>query len=868
MDLLEREQQLFALAQYAAELTRGSGRLVLVSGEAGVGKSSLVEAAQAELPALRWAWGWCDGSFTPRPLGPLFDLARALGGDLDDAVARGAGREELFAVLLAELDRRPTALVLEDVHWADDATLDLVAHLARRLTHTPALVVVTYRDDGLPDHPWRAVLGGLGRLRPTRRVHVPPLGPDGVRRLAERAGRHPGEIHALTGGNPYFVSELLSTPPGTVTPSARDAVLARAADLPHPTRRVLHAAAVLGRLVDPDLLAAMVSVDDDDLDQLLDRGLLTGDATGLRFRHELARLAVLESVPAHRRTDLHRRAHDALLRRGSDDHALLAHHAEGCGDGTATLAHARAAGERAALLSAHREAAEQFQRALRWAAEDRVRAELLDALAVELGVLDRWHEAEEIGRDALATWRCSGDAHGEGGCLTRLARITWRLGDGVECDRLSLLAVETLEPGGPTPELARALVHRSGRLMTSGQHAEAIALAERAERLGRELDLSEVIADALNNLGSSLLATGEEWRPSLDEALAVAASAGLGEQAGRALVNRYCGLKESLQYAEAERCFPSAASWCEEHDVPTYGNCLLGERIEVLERTGRWDEALALAERLATTPMSPVNQLHPLLVTAQIGVRRGSPGTADVLSRLRDLAAGLGEAQWIVPAELTAVEQLWTDGEDDHAVAVLEAVTPLAPRTVPWVRGEVDVWRRRLQLPTVEPDPPSPFAEEVAGDVRDAARAWQALGADFPAALALVGSAATDDVREGLDLLDRMGAEATARDVRRRLRLAGVRGHERRRRAETLAHPAGLTPREQEVLALVSQGLTNAEIGEALVISSKTVDHHVSAVLAKLGVPDRRSAARWVGSGAMPGHIWGTAPDVAGRPSP
>ncbi len=844
MDLLEREQQLAALGQYAEEARTGAGRLVLVSGEAGVGKSSLLEEAEPGLPHLRWAWGVCDGGFTPRPMGPLTDISEQLGPALHDAVARHAGRDALFTTLLHELGETPTALVFEDVHWADEATLDLIRFLARRLQRHAALVLVSYRDEELaPDHPLRLVLDALASQRVTRRIALPRLTSAAVARLAEGTHLDPGELHALTGGNPYFVTELLSAPPGSLPTSARDAVLARVAKLGHRPRAVLQAAATIGTKVDPDVLRAVAGGAAADLDELVSSGLLVSDQRLLRFRHELARLAVSEATPAHRTTDLHRRILAELVGRGAD-HAVLAHHAEGAGDGPAVLVHARAAAARSAALSAHREAAAQYARAVRWAVrDDRERAGLLDALATELGLLDRWEEAEDVGLDALDLWRTLGDGLREGACLTRLARITWRLGRGGESDRKIAEATAILTPLGTTPELARAVAQRSGNCMTAGQHEEAIALATRALELGRALGMADVVADALNNLGCSLLVTGGDWRTSLEEAVLVATEAGLGEQAGRAFVNLFCGLKQSLRYDESERAFDEAWSWCEDHDVPTYGNCLLGERNEVLERTGRWDAALALAAELTAKHMSPVNFLHPLLVRAQIGIRRGDPDGPVQMDRAADLARRLDEPQWVVPVELTRVEQLWITGEDDRAIESLTAVSEMAARTVPWVRAEVAVWERRLGLPVSMTDAPEPFSLELAGDTTAAASRWQQLGADYPAALALVTG--TDDAgwRAGLDLLDRLGAEATARGVRRRLRAAGVRGLDRPRRTDTLTHPAGLTRREQEVLVLLADGRTNDDIAAALVISSKTVDHHVSAVLGKLGVPNRREAA-------------------------
>src|SRR5579863_2249956 len=148
MQLLERESSLASLAGYAEEARRGEGRLVLVAGEAGVGKSALVEALERDLPEARWSWGACDGLFTPRPLGPLFDLAQQLGGDLARLCAGAADREDLFGGPLRQISD-PDALnvvVVEDVHWADEATTDLLRFLGRRLRDRRVLLIATYRD--------------------------------------------------------------------------------------------------------------------------------------------------------------------------------------------------------------------------------------------------------------------------------------------------------------------------------------------------------------------------------------------------------------------------------------------------------------------------------------------------------------------------------------------------------------------------------------------------------------------------------------------------------------------------------------------------------------------------------------------------
>ena len=846
MELLEREQQLAALTQYADEVRAGTGRLVLVSGEAGVGKSSLLEAAERTLSDLRWGWGACDGGFTPRALGPLFDLAPQLEGPLAAAVEQHAGREQLFAALLQSLTATPTAVAFEDVHWADEATLDLILFLARRLQRHASLVLVSYRDDALSaDHPWRRTLGALTRDRSTRRIDIPPLTLAGVARLASETDLDPAAIHAITGGNPYFVTELLSAPSSALPPSARDAVLARVAVLAHSARSILQAAATIGTRVDTGLLREVTAAGADAIDELLESGLLTGDGDGLRFRHELSRLAVVDATPGHRRTELHRRVYAALTARGYDEDAVLAHHAEGAGDAVAVMLHAPRAADRASRLSAHREAVVQYERATRWVGgDDRVRATLLDALAIEYGVLDRWDEAEEARRDALALWRELGDPLRLGECLHHLSRVLWRQCRGVDSEAALEEALAVLEPLGPTPQLARALAMRASFHMVTGRHREAVRTADSALALARELDLPDVVSDVLDTRSCSLSHFDEDWEPDMRESIELARTRRLTEQGARAYVNYYGQLISRLRLTDAQQTFEEAWSFCEEHDIPTYRNCLLASRAEVLEMTGRWDEVVDLVTRqLDGSPMSPINRMHFWLPLAQVLLRRGAAEAGSVLEEAWSAARAVGEPQWLVPFGLTRAEERWIAGDDDAAASEVAAAAALAPYVDDPLRGAIGVWQCRLGLPSTVTDVGEPYAAQLAGDSERAARHWESVGNGYQAARALLDGDDEDGRRRALGMLDRLGADAVASTVRRRLRARGVRGIPQGRRGDTLAHPAGLTRREQEVLEQLAAGLTNDEIAARLFISAKTVDHHVSAVLAKMGVATRGAAA-------------------------
>ena len=258
MRLLEREPFLHTLAEYAGEARQGDGRLVLVCGESGIGKTALVEAFRARVKGARWLWGGCDGLLTPRPLGPLFDIAAQAGGELARLCGQGASRDQLFAAFLAELDG-PAALtvaVIEDAHWADEASIDLLSFLGRRLSRMKALLLVTYRDDELGDgHPLRMVLGDLATQRATRRMGLPPLSEQAVRAMAGQEDPDPAKLYRVTGGNPFYVCEVLEAGWPAIPPTVRDMVGARMARLSPAAREAAQVAAAIGTRVERPLRA-------------------------------------------------------------------------------------------------------------------------------------------------------------------------------------------------------------------------------------------------------------------------------------------------------------------------------------------------------------------------------------------------------------------------------------------------------------------------------------------------------------------------------------------------------------------------------------------------------------------------------------
>jgi DNA-binding CsgD family transcriptional regulator/tetratricopeptide (TPR) repeat protein len=863
MELLEREPALASLAGYAAEARRGDGRLILVGGEAGVGKTALVERFQRNLPEARWSWGACDGLFTPRPLGPLYDLADQLGGPLldlcargaDTAADRGADRDELFRTLLRQVSEPGTlnVIVVEDVHWADEATMDLLRFAGRRLREAPVLLIVTYRDDDLAaDDPLRVALGELARQRPTRRIHLAALSAHAVRALASGSDLEPAALYQLTGGNPFYVTEVLQAGMTQVPASARDAVLARAAGLNGDGRQLLEVAALTGARVEPRLLEAAAAGPPAAMDALLASGLLAADGGALRFRHEIARLAVEQAIPAHRRTAIHSRILTALRSAGSPDDARLAFHAEGADDAAAVLRHAPAAARRAAGLASHREAAAQLERALRFAAQagEVARAALYDDLAAELALLDRVAEAAEASRHALELWQAAGDRQREGDTMRRLSCILWHLCRGEEAEAAADQAVAVLGSLPPGVELAQAYANLATQHLVRGRHRSAIEHAQRAQSIAAQAGAAAVISDAvisdaLNTEATSAAILGLPWVPLMDRALRLALAGGLHSEAGRAYCNYYASYCGQRRYAEAEPVYAEGTAYCDEHDATTFATFLRSEHTGMLEKTGRWDEALALSrEILERSAPAPVTRLCPLNRIGTILGRRGDPQAWASLDEALVFAEGTGEPQSIAPVRLGRAEACWLAGRTADALREAELADDVADTDDGWLYGAVVAWLRRTgSARPVRADLAEPYHHQVNGHWEKAAQLWTDLGCRYEAALARLDGPDEAALRDALATFTALGAPAAARLARQRLRALGVRAIPVGPRSATRDDPLGLTRREREILGEICAGQTNAAIAAKLFISAKTVDHHVSAVLAKLGAPNRNAAA-------------------------
>ena len=852
--LLEREPQLAAFAELLSEVRAGSaGRLLLVGGEAGAGKTAMLERFCHDVGgSSRVMWGACAPLQTPRPLGPLLDVAETIGGQFERAVAAAERPYEVATALLRELRRRaPTVLVLEDLHWADEATIDVLALVGARIATAPALVLASYRDDELDrTHRLRVVLGEV--VRTPGRITVDPLSKAAVAELAAPHHVDAEELYARTGGNPFFVTEVLATDGQTVPATVRDAVLARAARLTDAARALLDAISVIPGGCQLWLLDELASEQVEHLAECVASGIVAAVNAGVAFRHELARLAIEESVPADRKRALHRRAL-SILGAGpvsESDAAVLAHHAELAGDAEAVLQWATLAAQRAAASGAHREAAAQYARALRHTSSMPTgeRATLLERRADECYLTAELEEAIDAQQEAVDIRRALNDRIAEGNALRALSRLLFFAGRTDEGEPIALEAVDLLQRGPPGHDLAMAYGNISQRRMVVDERDAAIEWGTRALQLAERLGDTEAQVYALTNMGMAQADAGiDAGKDMLIRALALSRSSGLDEHAGRAFNGLVMWPIRMRQFNEIGSNLEDGLEFCEQRGLDTWRLYLLACRASIELARGEWDAAADSAELVLRNPRSArVARVWALTTRGLIRARRGDPDASESLAEAHEHAGPAGELMQISPETAARAELAWLAGANATVKRITDPALALGiERGIAWVVGELAYWRWQAGVDEQLPNAllAEPYRLSMTGDWAAAAQLWREIGCPYEAALALGGADEEPALRQALEELRDLGARPATAIVARRLRALGVRGIPRGPRPSTQENPAGLTTRELEVLALVAEGLRNAEIAERLIVTRKTVDHHVSAILRKLDAPTRGQAA-------------------------
>ncbi|MFW5941514.1 MAG: ATP-binding protein [Chloroflexota bacterium] len=859
MELVDREHA-FRDLDAAWQGATGKGGFVLISGEAGIGKTALVETFVRHNKQARHLWGACDALFSPRPLGPLYDIAAQTEGRLSRLLSAGAALPLIFSACLQELQGQPTIAVVEDIHWADEGTLDWLKYLGRRIHLTPSLLLVTFRDDALnAQHPLRLLFGDLATLPAMQRIPLSPLSPQGVKRLVGERPIDATALHRQTGGNPFYVTEVLAARAegvlvsGTdgVPSTVRDAVLARAARLSQPGRAVLDAAAVIGPRIEPWLLAEVTRAQDAAVNECLDAGMLQAHGETLAFRHELARQAILAAIHAHRRLSLHRTVLAALRASPTtqQDAIRLAHHAEAAGDHEAILAYAPVAARAARAAGALRTAAALWDLAIRHSDDlpPRQRAEFYAAFASASHENPDRSQAITAHRRAVALGMKGGDLNLVANSLCRLAVLLLMEGHSSEAEQSAEEALELLEPQGASHALAVAHKVRAFLHLSAGEGQQAADRAAACLNVAAELESTSLHIEAYHALGiCSLPLDHARGRDYLEKSLALV----LDEKAYWAAGSVHCDLimtcVDVYDLRRAEELIASGLEITAEHDLDLSWLVIQAWKAIVLVYRGRWDQA----EKIAGTVLEHPRQMEVFRVAALVALgrlhaRRGAHQAAQqALDEALHLSRQVNNQQRLGVVYTARAEAAWLAGNRERALREARAIYDVViANRQPGFAAELAYWRWRAGE-TVETQDwmVRPFVLEIQGQWDGAAAAWEALGCPYEQARALAAGDGDAQLR-ALLIFEDLGARPMAHRVRQELQRAGVQPIPRGPRPTTRENPFHLTNRQLEVLTLLTENLTNAQIAARLHISPKTVDHHVSAILARLDVSSREEAA-------------------------
>lgn len=733
--MVGRAPQLEALESALASAAQGVGRLVVVGGEAGAGKTRLVTEFVSRAQGATTLQGGClELGQAVMPLAPvagiLRQLARDLGearaeellgpqlagflpgrqhGDVDPHWTGQLGMFEAFRAVLVELARLgPLVVVIEDLHWADRSTLDLLTWLARNLADARVLLVVTYRSDEMRrSHPLRPVLAELSRLPHVERVELEPLSEQEIAHLLTAISGGPVPLAVVrqvadrSEGNPFFAEELFAGADTEGVPlTLADILIARIDALPDAAKEVLRIAAAAGRRVDHRLLEVVADLDPDDLDAGLRAAVeaqaLVPDGTDYRFRHALLQEAVHDQLLPGERTRLHRAFSDALLTEpelaagGADSvDSELAHHALAAHDVDLAFRSLVRAGDRARALFAFNEAQRHFEGAAELASRVSAEAAAQAKPTWELLRLAA-HSARHAGqpaaglghlRRAIDSLDPVADRIIVGGLHAELSEAFWMAGRGDDAVVASDTATEMLA-GEHTREAAEAFGFQCRLRMLMGRYEDAIAPGRLGVSIAREVDAPVELSRAENSLGTSLGALGEmeEGVALLRDAIAVAHAAGAGADAVRGYINLTSNLKTpGDDVVGAERSAREGLEYAARHSVRgAMTDWLRMELADVYIRTGRHKDAEAVLAEVRTGSVPGVNGQyfnvsHAWLHTVQGRYDEG----AEHLRLAQELAPSIRDPQAIGPQ--VGVRMLLALARDElEAGDALDLIEPFA----------------------------------------------------------------------------------------------------------------------------------------------------------------------------------------------
>ena len=854
--MIERAGFLTTLQSRFESIAEGEGHCIFVTGEAGIGKTSLVKTFSKEVKTKCKVYqGTCDALFTPRPLAPLYDILLQMGIDPPVSGSDITDRTVFFTRFFHELINRKeiSLIVFEDIHWADEATLDFIKFLGRRITQLPCLFILTYRDNEIHlHHPLRNVLGHLNPGSFTR-IQLLPLSKQAVEKMAEEKGYNGENVYSISGGNPFYVTEILASYSPGVPDNIKDSVLSVYNRLDGTIKHLWEVLSVLPTGIRASYLEKMEPLSTMAIQQCLDSRILILNEGMLSFKHELYRRTIEESLSPFVRVALNKKILELFRESFEQNHQVeqIIHHAKNANEYEHVVHYAPLAAREAVGVGAHIEAARLYLTAIEYYQGDDIDTliRFYESYAYECYLTNQVKEAIIYIGKSLHLWKKKNDIEKIGNCMRFLSRLWWFDGNRKQAESFGSQAIEILEKQPSSRAKAMAYSNMSQLKMLSDQADECIFWGEKAIAMAEELADQEILSHALNNVGdvqARISSSKQKGIALLQQSLDIALKNSYHEHVARAYTNLGHNGLQTKDYELAKEMLDAGIQYCEERYLDSWTTYMWSSKARLNLETGHWDKALRIADNLLTNEdLSPVVKIGVLVVAAAIKMRRGDPGVLPLLVEAKEKAFETLELQRIIPAMVALLEYEWITGQRciekealDKTISMVEQMGNL------YENSEFSCWlfRARKQHVALREFYEGYQVDNPAMALKAAAH-WEKSGCPYEQALALF-EGNDDDKRTAIAIIQKLGANAVYEKLKLEMRGSGIKNIPRGIRKTTQSNPAMLTDRELDVLQLLNEGMQNKEIAARLFISAKTVDHHISSILYKLEVKSRVKAVQ------------------------
>ena len=845
MELIERDGFLSTLHTKFDSTRQSDGHCLLLSGEAGIGKTSLVRAFCSEIKNdCKILQGTCDALFTPRPLAPLYDIAWQMQSDVMERVRDKKDRTELFTNLLQELSiqKKSVVLIFEDVHWADEGTLDFIKFLARRINQLNCLFILTYRDNEIVSgHPLRNVFGQLPRDIFTR-LQVTALSKNAVEALAAEKGYSGESVYSISGGNPFYVTEILASYSAGVPDNIKDSILSVFNRQSEKTKEVWKFLSVQPTGFETDFLLRMDPSCVEAVELSLESGILLHENDRISFKHELYRRTIESSLSPLLRVSLNKRVLDLFLNDFEQKQQIerIIHHAKNANQYELVTHYAVIAAKRASCIGAHIESAKLYFSAIEYyqGNDKDTLHELYEGYAYECYLINKHKDAIIYMNRSLKLWEGDDNKERAADCMRSLSRLGWVDGNRRQAEGFARQAIGLLDDQPDSKAKAMAYSNLSQLTMIYSQYPEAVYWGEKAMLIAKKLGDEEILSHALNNVGTvkmRMAPTQKEGLHLLQQSLDIALKNSFHEHAARAYSNLGCNGILLKDYNFAKNILKTGLQYCEEKDMDSWMNHLSGYMARLKLETGQWAEAYHIADNLINnTNQGTIFKIGAMAIVATIKMRRGDADVLQLLTEAKAKAFGTMELQRIIPVLAALLEYEWITGKilTDY-ITVDFAITSLEQAGDADMDNEFAYWLLKTRKKY------APFHASH-NSYNDASR-WEALGCPYEQALALF-EGNEEDKKKAICMIQELGATAVYEKLKMEMRASGIKSIPRGMRETTKSNAARLTGREVDVLKLLKEGMQNKEIADRLFISAKTVDHHITSILFKLDVNSRVKA--------------------------